>query len=253
MILVSLSGMIKKVLIMKTLRIVACFMIICLLYGLFPYGKGVIRAERPENRRWSFDFDKHSVSDVLREITRVTDITILASRGGDEEVSRSYRDQTVDYILRDIFRKENCAIIWRYGDGDLASIDIWVFKAGSTAASAAEGKYTKEDEKKFKGLTDEENSSPETVVARKELLNNKKNASPSALRELKGHVTASKETVDARTNRLKHVVSAENLDNTIVETSGEDGEKGEETNNLAVAPIKQYVLEPPPMPPGFSY
>jgi hypothetical protein len=244
---------IKKGLVIKALRIVACFMIICLLYGLFPYGKGVIRAERPENRRWSFDFDKHSVSDVLREITRVTDITILASRGGDEEVSRSYKDQTVDYILRDIFRKENCAIIWRYGNGDLVCIDIWLFKARDIAAGADDEKYTKQDERKSKMFTGEDNIGSETVFAKKEVTNSEKNGSPTALRELKGHVTASKKTVDARTNRLKHVVSAENLDNTIVETSGEDGEKGEETNNLAVAPIKQYGLEPPPMPPGFSY
>jgi hypothetical protein len=208
-----------------------------------------VSASNIENQTWSFDFEDCTVSDALRQMARVMNIEILASRGGYEELNRSYQDQTVDYILRDIFRKESCAMIWRYGHNGLSSIDIWVFKGGGSKrgpgrqrlaqndrAISIKGKVTKADKDSKPGLLREKSTDMPTRALFFSSSNSRR------------YPKASKRDVDAE----KAVLSRTSSDDSLAPASTEDKVLDVEKNTLPPAPEKLHGLEPPPMPPGFS-
>jgi len=113
----------------------------CLLWYMFfhfvSYGDGTLQAAKVEDKRWSFDFKNCTVSDALRQMSQVTGIGIfMMNQKGDKQLlSKSYKDQTIDRILRDILRQENYAMLWNYDVDDLDAIDIWIFKDSSSRAN----------------------------------------------------------------------------------------------------------------------
>jgi hypothetical protein len=212
-----------------------------------------VSASNIENQKWSFEFNDCTVSDALRQISSVMNIEILASRGGYEELNRSYQDQTVDYILRDIFRKESCAMIWRYGHNGLASIDIWVFKGGGSKggpgrqrlaqndrAISIKGKVTKADKDSKPGFLKEKS----TDMPTRALFSSSSNS--------RRYPKASKRDVDAEKAGLPSVLSRTSSADSLAPASTEGKVLDVEKNTLPPAPEKLHGLEPPPMPPGFS-
>jgi type II secretory pathway component GspD/PulD (secretin) len=68
-------------------------------------------------------FRSVSISDALKQITQSTGIKIVTSKQlGNQVITRSYKNQTVERILRDIFRDMNFALVWSYGEKGVDSV-----------------------------------------------------------------------------------------------------------------------------------
>jgi len=235
---------------MKTLKIVIFCMILSLLYVFFPFGHSVLFAEKVENKRWSFDLKDCTVLDALRKINNITNIEILTNRNGDKEIpSKSYKDQTIDQILRDLFRKENCAMIWSYGDNGLASIDILVFKGGGSGGSARQERFAKQDGAKLQGNRVKKTADFKSKVPMKKSPKIEKNDLFPPLSKPKGYATA-----DARYSKLQTMDDNSKSDNLVRTILDAKKSPAVQLTNGTLPPTleKRHGLEPPPMPPGFS-
>ena len=95
-----------------------------------------------ERERWSIDFANAPLSDVLRELTNMTGVNIITeSTLGNRLFTKSYKNQTIEEILKDIFRNVNHASVWQYKENHLDSISIRIFDAsevGPKGSSHAE-------------------------------------------------------------------------------------------------------------------
>lgn len=95
---------------------------------------GPARSSAPDTRDdslWSFRFDNLSVEDVLKELTRVTGIDVLTSRAPqNKRLTRSYDDETIEQIIRDVFRGLNYTLVWNYGEKGLESVGVLFFEEG---------------------------------------------------------------------------------------------------------------------------
>jgi len=81
---------------------------------------------------YSLQFKSVSISDALKQITQSTGIKIVTpKRLGDQVITRSYKNQTVERILRDIFRDMNFALVWSYGEKGIDSVTIVTLDKGS--------------------------------------------------------------------------------------------------------------------------
>ncbi len=95
---------------------------------------------------WSFEFKNCAVAEALSQIMNVTGIEILVGADDDFDerlVTKSYIDQSIDYIVRDILRRENHAMIWHYSDRGLGSILIWIPGRTARAVSFDRASFSK--------------------------------------------------------------------------------------------------------------
>ncbi len=224
-----------------------------LIFLTFLYMPINVSASNIENQRWSFDFKDCTISDALRQISSVMNIEILASRGGYEEFNRSYTDQTIDQILRDIFWKDNCAMIWRYGDSGLASIDIWVFK-GDGGGSFRQEKLAKQGGVNIRGNRVKKITDSKPTIVRKESPNIRKNGSFPPQKNPKDHMNLSTEAPATIRNKASGGGSrgkSYSPTRSLSEASESPGIELKATEPPPM-PEKLHGLEPPPMPPGFS-
>ncbi|MEA3432554.1 MAG: hypothetical protein U9R01_07805, partial [candidate division WOR-3 bacterium] len=65
-----------------------------------------------EHDTWTFDFKNCSVSDALIRIVETTGIDIFTDKPINRKVCKSYDAGTIDKILKDLFRRENHAMVW---------------------------------------------------------------------------------------------------------------------------------------------
>ncbi len=90
-----------------------------------------------ENKRWSFDFTNTSISDVLEKLTRTTGIDILSNQlPSNTTVNKHYVDQTIDEIIKDIFKGLSFGLVWHHGEKGIDALDIWVFDGGGGQSSS---------------------------------------------------------------------------------------------------------------------
>jgi hypothetical protein len=99
-----------------------------------------LRAEVDENALWSLKFENVSISEALEKIKQTTEIKIIPpSRLGNQLITRSYRNKTIEYILKDIFRDMNYALVWSHGEKGIDSVRILALDkvggAGGTQSS----------------------------------------------------------------------------------------------------------------------
>jgi hypothetical protein len=88
------------------------------------------------DKKWSLTFKNASVSQVLDELTRVTGINIFANKIPEgKTINKSYKDQTIDQIVRDLYRGSSFALVWNDGPSEAGSLDIRVFDGDSSNAS----------------------------------------------------------------------------------------------------------------------
>ena len=121
---------------MKKLNYILSFIIWLLFLFFICFTNSISHAANVENRRWSFAFTNCPISEALRQITKVTGIDIVINRDrGKDVLSKAYKDQTIEQILRDFFRKENYAIIWYCGSKGFDGIDILIFEGSSSGGS----------------------------------------------------------------------------------------------------------------------
>lgn len=102
----------------------------------------ILYASMEERERWSIDFENAPLSDVLRELTKITGVKIITeSTLSNRLFTKSYKNQTIEEILKDIFRNVNYASVWHYKENHLDSISIRIFDAsqvGPEGSSHAE-------------------------------------------------------------------------------------------------------------------
>lgn len=90
-----------------------------------------------ENKRWSFDFTNTSISDVLEKLTRTTGIDILSNQPpSNTTVNKHYVDQTIDEIVKDLFKGLSFGLVWHHGEKGIDALDIWVFDGGGGQSSS---------------------------------------------------------------------------------------------------------------------
>jgi type II secretory pathway component GspD/PulD (secretin) len=94
--------------------------------------------EEDENKTWSFQFSKTPIADVLNRLTEVTGIEISVDKLTEKEpLTKSYTNCSLEYILKDIFRATNYALVWHRGEDGKDSIEIRLFNKGSDSRTTA--------------------------------------------------------------------------------------------------------------------
>ena len=93
-----------------------------------------LRAEVDEKALWSLQFKSVSISEALKQIMQITRIKIiLPSQLGNKVITKSYKNQTIEHILKDIFKDMNYALVWFYGEKGIDSIKILVLEGVGVA------------------------------------------------------------------------------------------------------------------------
>ncbi len=73
-------------------------------------------------------FNNSTVTDALHKLSNVADVEIaIDGETGEELISKSYINVTIDEILLDIFQRKNIIALFRYNDQELVSINLWSF------------------------------------------------------------------------------------------------------------------------------
>ena len=83
---------------------------------------------------YSLQLNKVSISEALKQIAQTTGIKITTPiELGNQIITRSYRNQTIERILKDLFRDMSFALVWSYGEKGIDSVKIVTFEKGSGA------------------------------------------------------------------------------------------------------------------------
>ena len=122
----------------------ACLIGWILVFAVALFGPIVSHAGRDENARWSIDFNNISLTDALSQLSQVTGIKVFTKKPLESKVTRSYTNQTIDKIIKDLFRNMNCASVWYYSEKGVDSIGIVIIKGegGGDAGNLARAKRT---------------------------------------------------------------------------------------------------------------
>ncbi|MBN1904401.1 MAG: DUF4974 domain-containing protein [Deltaproteobacteria bacterium] len=85
---------------------------------------------------YTFRFDNCTISEALREISQKSGVTIILKSDINKTIQgKSYTNRTLDRIINDLMRGENCAVVWNYSKGILASIGLYTFEKDSKLVS----------------------------------------------------------------------------------------------------------------------
>jgi hypothetical protein len=89
-------------------------------------------AASEDNKKWSFNFSNTSISDVLDELTHITGVYIVSNQlPSNKTVTKRYENQTIDKIIKDLFRGLNFSLVWHQTEQGVDALDIWVFDSAS--------------------------------------------------------------------------------------------------------------------------
>ena len=146
---------------MMTMKNATKAFLFCVLFliSLFFTWTGASAESREQERRWSFAFDDCTVSEALSQIAKVTKREIRLEGETDNKVGRSYENEGLEEIIRDILRNENYILAMFPGDGDIGSVKIWLLgKSGHGAnnlstASSRSNKGPLRDKKRYERTT----------------------------------------------------------------------------------------------------
>jgi hypothetical protein len=113
----------------------ACLIGWILVLAVALFGPIVSHAGRAENTRWSIDFNNISLTDALSQLSQVTGIKVFTKKPLKSKVTRSYTNQTIDEIIRDLFRNMNSASVWYYSEKGVDSIGIVIIEGEGPAVA----------------------------------------------------------------------------------------------------------------------
>ena len=106
---------------------------ILLLSGML-FSPTVLHAEKRENLKWLVNFDNIAISLALDQLTRLTQIKINTNKPIEDRIKKSYQNQTINEIIRNMLKHINHASVWSYEEVGVDAITIWVFeKSGEDA------------------------------------------------------------------------------------------------------------------------
>lgn len=256
---------------MKKSKIVLCCMIWLLFFCFICVGANLSHAAKMEYDIWSFDFKDCSVSDALIRIAETTGIDISTDKPINKKLCKSYDVSTIDQILKDIFRRENYAMVWYYSESGLDSVDIWIFESSESNNNFHRSRHFRKTSAKggttrkkvdYKSVIGKGQSKNDNLICLKDKSENHAKASKD--RDFRsGKLSDSEEQPVSNdfsrglqkygVNKKSTGTSATLNDN--LGTGVHDGNV-ETTDKYTLSPPpvpdKQHGLEPPPMPPGFS-
>ena len=92
------------------------------------FSPSFLHAEKRENLKWSVTFNNIAISEALDQLTRLTQIKINTNKPIEDRFKKSYQNQTINEILRDMLKHFNCASAWSYEEAGVGAITIWVFE-----------------------------------------------------------------------------------------------------------------------------
>ncbi len=107
-------------------------LIILLLAFLFLGNTNVFADSGEKGKAWSFDFNNCTVSDALSRKGKATGKKIDVDGGSTRRLSRTYKGQTVEEIIKDIIENEDHIISIYTARGDKDSIKIWLPGSGNS-------------------------------------------------------------------------------------------------------------------------
>ncbi|MDM8542049.1 hypothetical protein QUF90_13260 [Desulfococcaceae bacterium HSG9] len=93
-----------------------------------------IRASKHPSQLWSFTFENISMKDALLNIRKQAGVNfsidedIVEGELSSRAISQFYVDKPLERIITDIFRYDNCAMIWSYKNERLNHVRIWIFQ-----------------------------------------------------------------------------------------------------------------------------
>ena len=115
---------------MKNAKITPCsIFLLCffILVCLFPV---VADASKNENGKWSFKFNNCTILDALKKISDRANIAIVTNYSDAEaKLNKTYNSKAIEKIIADLFKKENCAIVWQYDKEKLNGVKILVYES----------------------------------------------------------------------------------------------------------------------------
>ena len=113
------------------------FSISCPLFAcLVLFSTSAFCADVYEDALYSLQFNSVSISDALKQIAQTTGINIVTPKQlGNQVITRSYKNQTVERILKDMFRDMNFALVWSYGEKGIESVKIVTLDKGTGAGA----------------------------------------------------------------------------------------------------------------------
>jgi type II secretory pathway component GspD/PulD (secretin) len=93
-------------------------------------------AEVHEDALYSLQFNSISISEALKQIAQTTGIKIVTPKQlGNQVITRSYKNQTIERILKDMFHDTSFALVWSYGEKGIDSVKIVTLDKGSGAGA----------------------------------------------------------------------------------------------------------------------
>jgi hypothetical protein len=263
--------------IMKQATYKLCCMIWLLLLPGILFGASQCAEAKVKAETWSFDFMECSVSDALRQMSATTGVDIVTNVDRKKQLLyKSYRNQSIEQILKDLFRKENCAMVWHYTSNSLESVDILIFE-GSDRGSFFRAKTTQQDTMTRLGNKKrirDSSAGSRATEGRYERSKEGKLVSPQPLQGERGSIFSQygdrvEGARQGETDDGGYTVSDRDGDETIpslhvsrpeilnLAAKWSDGAVNQdEEQALETIPTpsseEHHGLEPPPMPPGFS-
>lgn len=234
-----------------------CFAILFLFLYFF-CSTNVSRAKEIGCGLYSFDFKNCAISDAVGKVMKATDVNISVNGDADKSVPKAnYVNKPIEEILKDLFRKDNCAIVWYYSEGTLDSVGIWIFEGGKSTGNFSSGKFNSETTSK---------NSFKQVATKDKLRAGKKTSRNTDGSKTVGYqygtsAAGTKRTVgkskkpgsqgrtESKTSSITSATSNDNPGIGIQDCNSDIIKK----NTVSPLPIpeKWHGLEPPPMPPGF--
>lgn len=124
-----------------------------LFFSVMLFNPSVLHAEKKENPTWSINFNNIAISEALDQLSRFTRVKIKANKPIEDRITKSYRNKTIDYILRDMLKNLNYASAWSHGEEGVNAINIWVYE------KSAEGDAGEMLVPKIPSITEQEASS----------------------------------------------------------------------------------------------
>jgi hypothetical protein len=104
--------------------------LLCLCFAAV--APGVSHSSEATSNSWSFRFNDLPVEDALKQLSQITGVNVLANRPPDNRrLTRSYENQTVEQIVRDILRGVNYTLEWRTNEEGFQSVAITFIDGGS--------------------------------------------------------------------------------------------------------------------------
>jgi type II secretory pathway component GspD/PulD (secretin) len=186
------------------------FFISCPLFAcLVLFSLSAFCADVYEDALYSLQFNSVSISDALKQIAQSTGIKIVTPKQlGNQVITRSYKNQTLERILRDMFRDTSFALVWSYGGKGIDSVKIVTLEKGTGAGARHSPKEARPTIRDYRAA-----GYPAQSQARPE----------------RGISPPRRSTVDTESEDTEPEVSAEQEDEEGDQEEAEPEEEGEET------------------------